>query len=215
MKAKLGCVLASVLCLTAAEGASAATITASEDATAVPSSSFNALPNVSSGVINYVTGDLSGVYRSPFETTAGMPINPQFSTAVYTAIEGGASGTWNFAPSTQLSLFWGSPDSWNRVEFWSGANGTGTDLGGLSGSDLAAYLLRPGMGHDQVSIFMTEAFESVVLTAGLNAFEFTNLTALTPVPIPGSLLLFGMGALGIGGLVLRRRKSAVASRFST
>src|SRR3569833_281583 len=132
-----------MLALKTINGAEASVLNVSENTTAVPTVTFNSVPVSSTGTILYTTGDVANLYRSPFETVSGAPINPQFGTAVYTAVEGGASGTWNFAPSNVLTLFWGSPDAWNHVQFWSGLNGTGINLGTLSGNQLAAYLNSP------------------------------------------------------------------------
>src|SRR3569833_663333 len=114
-----------MLALKTINGAEASVLNVSENTTAVPTVTFNSVPVSSTGTILYTTGDVANLYRSPFETVSGAPINPQFGTAVYTAVEGGASGTWNFAPSNVLTLFWGSPDAWNHVQFWSGLSGTG------------------------------------------------------------------------------------------
>ena len=190
------------------QDARAAAISVFEDAATVPTTATNPVADVSIGTINYgLTGSTSNVFRSPFETPGGAPINPQFNTLGYTSIQAGGTGIWNFASTNTLSLFWGSPDAYNSIGFWSGANGTGSFLGGISGSDLDAFVSSPGKGHVLVTLLLSEAFGSAVLSSGANAFEFTNL--LSAVPIPAALPLFATG-LGVMALVtrLRRRKAA-------
>jgi hypothetical protein len=188
--------------------AHAAIVNVTEDTTFVPGSVNNPVAAFSSGVINYGVVGSNPSARSPFETVAGTPIQPQYSTLGYTAIQSGGSGTWNFGGSNTLSLLWGSPDSYNDVTFWSGANGTGSILGSLSGADLAAYIVAAGRGHDLVTILLDQLFGSVTLHSGGVAFEFANLTSgIAVVPIPAALPLFATG-LGLMGLFGRRREHA-------
>jgi hypothetical protein len=210
VKQSLTLVVAAVFALMIAHRADASILNVSENTATVPTVTSNPNPVTSTGTILNVTGDVANQYRSPFETPSGAPINPQFGSAVYTAIEGGASGVWNFAPSNLLSLFWGSPDAWNHIQFWSGLGGTGTNLGSISGNQLAAYLTSPDMGHDFVSVLLSSLFQSITLSSDLNAFEFTNLTAMNQVPLPTPLALFATGVLGMVLLSRRKKRNRAA-----
>ena len=192
------------------QDARAATISIFEDAATVPTTATNPVADVTIGTINYgVTGSTPNVFRSPFETPAGAPIIPQFSTLGYTSIQAGGAGTWNTASTNSISLFWGSPDTYNSIGFWSEANGTGSFLGSITGGDLAAFASSPGRGHALVTLFLSEAFNSVVLSSGSNAFEFTNLT-LSQIPIPAALPLFATGLAALALVKWRRKRKGEA-----
>jgi hypothetical protein len=122
---------------------------------------------------------------------------------VYTSIQTGGSATYNFAgPATGLSLLWGSPDSYNTLTFFSGLNGTGTDLFSITGSLLNIQTY----GHDLVDFTMTGGtFESVVLASSGNAFEFADLQDALATPLPAAFPLFA-GGLGMVGFFARRKK---------
>lgn len=189
--------------------AQATTFSYTEDLSTVLTSSGPQVPDQATGLVIYPVASLTNVFRSPFAGTS------QFGTAQYTSIEGGASATYNFAASDTLSIFWGSPDSWNTLSFFSGVNGTGTELFSITG----ASLLVNSVGHDLVTFISSGAlFSSVVLTSAINAFEFSNLTASnnppapTPLPPAYSLFLAGLGALAVV-MWHRRRRQAAAGRL--
>jgi hypothetical protein len=189
--------------------------------------SFNPAPVTSTNTNFGVTGEVPGVARSPFENAAagngGTHLSDNgygvgtWAAIPYTSIQAGGSATYNFpAPADSLSILWGSPDSYNTLSFYSGLNGTGTDLFNITGSALELQTY----GHDLVDFTMTGGtFQSVVLTSSGNAFEFADLedspfinTALA-TPLPAALPLFA-GGLGVIGVCARRRKRTIASPFA-
>jgi hypothetical protein len=160
---------------------------------------------------------VSGVYRSPYENA--VPPNSQgfgYGVNPYSSVQGGGTATFNTGLANALSLLWGSPDSYNTLQFWSGANGTGSLLYSIIGT-----LLVQTYGHDQVNVATTSLFQSVVLISGTNAFEFAGLSAScngvscrgdspNPTPIPGAAFLMGSVLAGGAGFSAwrRRRKTA-------
>jgi hypothetical protein len=222
---------ATALCSFAGQANAAFSFT--EDTLTVPSSTVIAPNSVTDPAFfaSPVTGSQNNVRRSPFgnNTTpysvidthlngAKIPIN---SATYNSTIAGG---------STSLSIFWGSPDSFNNISFWSGLNGTGTELfcitgggktAGCTGSPLQVASLLDSNGgngtrlHDFVRFFdLSGAFESVVLSTTKNAFEYTSLAGLSnsSTPLPAALPLYaaGMGVMGFFGW-RRKRKSSAAS----
>ena len=110
--------------------------------------------------------------------------------------------------TTVFSFLWGSPDSYNTVNFYSGALGSGTLIASISGSALTHD--TPGSGFDFVTFTATGGtIGSVVLEdAGSAAFEYADQTLGTngaQTPLPAALPLFA-GGLGLVALFSRRRK---------
>ena len=186
------------LCLLS-ESAQAVTFSYTEDLVTVPTSVFNITPTSSTGTVALETLSIPGITRSPFENFNATP-GPGYGSA-YTSINIG-SALYSFnTPENTLSIFWGSPDSFNTLSFYASKDGTGTPLFSLTGS----LLLIQTYGHDLVNFQTLDGFfNSVVLSSTDYSFEFTNLSASDPpevVPLPGALPLFatGLGALGLLG----------------
>ncbi len=164
----------------------------------------NPAPSSTTGNVIYPeTGSLANYYRSPFEEYS-FPgtITPGYESVPYTTIGSYAAGsaTYNFSsPKDMLVILWGSPDSYNTLDFWSGANGTGSLLGSFTGNQLAVQTY----GYDLVTFISALGFESVVLSSSNAAFEFADLQA--SAPLPAALPLFATG-LGVMGYLARRRK---------
>ncbi len=142
-----------------------------------------------------LTGSQQNVYRSPFEGTSAA------STGLFTSIEGTGSATFNVS-GNQLSLIWGSPDSYNQLAFYSGANGVGL-LGTVTGASINP---GNGTGFSYVTIGGLGDFASVRLIndPGQNAFEVSSFN-VSSVPLPAGLPLFGGAILALGGFAMVRR----------
>ena len=195
------------LCLLS-QSAQAVTFSYTEDLVTVPTSVSNVMPTSSTGTVVLETLSIPGITRSPFENFNATP-GPGYGSAYISINIGSALYSFN-TPENTLSIFWGSPDSYNTLSFYASKDGTGTPLFSLTGSSL----LIQTYGHDLVNFQTLDGFfNSVVLSSTDNAFEFTNLSASDPtpavVPLPGAFSLFasGLGALGLLGW--RRKRKAI------
>jgi hypothetical protein len=205
--------LASTVAFSGLAGAATVSI-GSEDSVNYPTTSSPTPWASFIGSVANQTGSVEGQWRSPWQNIDESHIAPYHDTLSYTSIQMDSSAVYNFAtPMDTLALLWGSPDSYNQIEFFSDQNASGL-LATFSGAELAHNIANPtGVGHDLVSLLLSGGFfESVRLSSiGKNAFEFTNLTAscsecaVEPVPIPGALPLF-LSGFGVIAYVARRRK---------
>jgi hypothetical protein len=118
--------------------------------------------------------------------------------------DGGSSVTYN-VNSSSFTLLWGSPDTYNQVDFFSG----GLNLGEFTRTDLACGSSSCNQTGFDLVTFTASSGEigSVTLAdTGPAAFEF----GIGVVPLPPAIYLFGSvlgGAFWLG----RRKRSAVSS----
>ena len=187
------------------ESAQAVTFSFTEDLVTVPTSVSNVMPTSSTGTVVLETLSIPGITRSPFENFNATP-GPGYGSAYISINIGSALYSFN-TPENTLSIFWGSPDSYNTLSFYASKDGTGTPLFSLTGSSL----LIQTYGHDLVNFQTLDGFfNSIVLSSTDYSFEFTNLSASDPpvVPLPGAFPLFATG-LGMMGLLGWRRNKTV------
>lgn len=161
------------------------------------------------------SGSSDGVERSPYQTNTD-PTTPYSVLSPGGQPSPGSSATYNLGGSNTFEILWGSPDNYNFVDFYSGANGGGTLLATFSNGDLtcAACNLNSGtsIGWDDV-LFTSQGggIGSVVLRdTGQAAFEYgLNPAAIIPqTPLPAAAWLFGTVIAGAAGAArLRRRKA--------
>jgi hypothetical protein len=213
-------IAAGVLALFAfSHDASATTVAInSQDTTTLPTMDYITTPlSFSTGFILSTTNSQPGAQLSPWATdytdqTTTAPFSVLDSTLATQANP--ADAIYNLAPgATSFSVLWGSPDSYNSIEFFSGLGGSGL-IGTYTGSDLSG---TPGTGFDLVSFLASDGTIGSVefLDYGEAAFEYSNVNVSgsnsLPTPLPAALPLFA-GGLAMFGLIggRRKRKNAAA-----
>ncbi|MBK0329175.1 VPLPA-CTERM sorting domain-containing protein [Rhodobacteraceae bacterium F11138] len=153
---------------------------------------------------------LNNQYRSPFDA-AGHTSAGYFAVGNDTNGTDPYDGTANPAIlalsglSSSISLLWGSPDSYNTLELYKGDN----FVGSISGAEFNIVAREASFvtitADDASEYFDTVWFSSGNQNRGINAFEFSNITAVSQVPLPASgLLLIG----GLGALAARSRRKS-------
>ena len=169
---------------------------------------FNAL---SGGTQDFVTGIASYTSVDIFTcaTCTGSGDLPDDTTPGARAFGGGDDFTIAFSePLSYFGLYWGSPDSDNRIQLFSGV----TEVVSLTGAGLAAFGVGSGVDAAAYVNFFAgagESFDRVVITGGTFPFETDNhaFQVQQAVPEPTSLLLFGSGALGLIARLRRHKRS--------
>lgn len=146
------------------------------------------------------TGTLANAYKSPFadNTTAFYAVGTGLPGATVSPV------TLSFASSrNSFGFLWGSPDSYNSLEFYDGATLVAT----VVGADLvpppksqAYFVTVSGLSFDSVKFIDNLGTKTSTDEA---AFEFANISSV-PVPAAGFLMLTAFG----GFAALRRRKQA-------
>ena len=180
----------------------------------------DAAPNDNSGT--YATGvygndnnnALSPYVNNP-NYSYNQPDNGTGPALYYNVISAGSNGkgtaTYNLsAGATTYKLLWGSPDNYNNVLFYTGANDTGTLIGEINGDQLACYTGNTCKDTSASLVTFTATGTTIgfveLTDNGTAAFEFGTVSA---TPLPAALPLFATG-LGLVGFLGQRRKRRTA-----
>jgi hypothetical protein len=155
-------------------------------------------------------------------TAAGISATPAGDNTNYMSILGGKSETLTFTGGSKntFGLYWGSIDTYNEIQFFSGATSVGDYFGNtLNATPPVEYNGDQSSLHTNAYILFTgSSFDKVVLSSSSNSFEFDNLyvaggSRVGGVPEPSTWAMMVLGFAGIGFLAYRR-KNKVAFRFA-
>lgn len=192
--------LAAGISAVAALGAQAATVTVSApvydttDPTALPAgASWTKPAHITAGSISKVTKSVFGDDTTEYYFVEGVTRDPAFPA--------NSPAVLAFAKTmTALSLLWGSPDSYNYLEFWL----DGAKVATVNGKKDVNGGTPTNNGPDASVKVSSLTFDTVKFySKGDNAFEFANVAAQVPVPAAGLMLVSAVGGLA----ALRRRKA--------
>lgn len=183
-------------------------------------------PNTFAGTsINYgnFAGTLGGVTfsgtaiiaKNAEGTSAGISATPYHDDTKYMSILGGQSETLTFAGTrNSFGLYWGSIDTYNKVEFFSG--NSVNPFATYFGNTLNA-IPPVGSNGDQFNLstnayimFTDLTFDKVRLSSSGNSFEFDNIH-VGGVPEPSTWAMMMLGFAGVGFTAYRRKKKMALS----
>jgi PEP-CTERM motif len=198
-KIVLGAALAALGSVTAAD-AGMVTISAGSGA------NFDAFDNNAPGSTSGTTETVYGL--ATWSTTPGSP--PETSQVTDTSVfdrdlapagdttnfvfaqEGGGSVTVGFTTGlSSVTIYWGSPDTYNTLTLGNGDVITGTEVGTALGFSADGSNTNTGW----VTISDTASFKSFTATSGSPAFEF-DMAGAVPEPSTWGMLMLGFSGLG-------------------
>ncbi|MFN3514372.1 MAG: PEPxxWA-CTERM sorting domain-containing protein [Phenylobacterium sp.] len=142
----------------------------------------------------------AAIFDGALGLVPGVAAPPPGTTSHYMAIQAGGSVSLLTPLLRQLSVYIGSPDSYNSIRFI-GLNGYDVTL---TGADLAAGAFNgdQSIGRRMTYDFGANRVTQVIFASSGNSFEFDNI-AVGVVPEPGVWLLMIAG-VGMVGAALRR-----------
>jgi hypothetical protein len=152
--------------------------------------------------------DLFGSTVDVNEGGSGYSGTLQGDPTHYLTIPGGASAVLTTIHALKtFSLYMGSPDTYNRIDFF-GANGFHEVVQGVA---LAGNVNQDwGFGTRVNFDFGGFNVNRIVLSSGSNSFEVDNFAVTStgvPEPAAWALMIMGFGAMGVA---LRRRRTSLS-----
>jgi len=163
----------------------------------------NALLWTWTGSGNVVSGDLLNKYSAPGGIDGtNKDITKYMTVPEPTGANTGAMLVTNLGGSyNYLGLWWGSVDTYNTLTFYNGA----TEVASITGSSITKSAdgnQTAPSSNLYVNFLYLPLFDSFKMASTNFAFEADNI-AIARVPEPTTLLLFGLGLIG---LAVARRK---------
>lgn len=160
------------------------------------------------GVTNRQQGDVI----TDTGSIGGVRATPAGGTSAYQSIGTNSSSQFDFAgwsggrPLRSFSLYWGSVDGYNQIDF---LNSQGDMVATISGAQVAHQAhgsWTAAAANRRVNFLFQpqQQVQSVLLRSAAPAFEFDTLAA-SAVPEPENWMLL-IGGLGLVGALVRARR---------
>jgi len=149
----------------------------------------------------------AGIYDGSDGLISGIAAPPPGTTSNYLSVLGGGKAVLTTPFIQALSIYMGSPDSYNQIKFNYAGGGSDT----LSGTQLAAGAFNgdQSVGRRMTYTFGGQQVTSVEFTSTGNSFEFDNVATSVPEPATWAMMIIGFA--GVGSMLrANRRKDALA-----
>ena len=151
---------------------------------------------------------MAGVFDGSLGLIPGVAAPPPGTTTDYLAIQNGGSATLDTPLISALSVYIGSPDSYNSIRFI-GLNGYDVTLTGAALAD-GSFGGNQAVGRRMTYNFGSDRITQVIFSSSGNSFELDNIAVASVVPEPATWAMLITG-FGVVGGVARRRRAAISA----
>jgi hypothetical protein len=172
----------------------------------------NIIPSTSNANGNFTIGGtiFSGtgiVANNNGGPAQGISAAPAFDSTNYMSVLGGQAESITFASlQKQFSLYWGSIDTYNTIQFFDNGLPVGIFTGQTVNLAVNPFGDQSAPASNQFVTFSNLLFNSVEISSGSNSFEFDNVSTVAAVPETSTWAMLILGFVGVGFAAYRRKQ---------
>lgn len=152
------------------------------------------------GTVTWMTGSNSFATNTSLTNTYLQPMNDS-SMYIFGTTASNATVSWT-TPVTSVTIYWGSPDTYNTLSLNNGNSVGGSAVLALTGTPSGS-----NTGTRWITISSSSAFTGFTAKSTIAAFEFDMAAA---VPEPSTWAMMGLGFAGLAFAGFRRRNTAIS-----